>query len=333
MRRGSMVVLCAALLLTYAVASDKMVEGRGATFPNPLYKAWSASYFKETRNRVGYMATDSGDGIETVVKREVDFGASDTPLSPEVLEKKRLFVFPSVVGAIAVVYHLKGVKDGVLKLSRNAIAAIFSGKVLFWDDPLIAKANPSLSLPHTPIRVIVRSDSSGTTYNFTYFLHRIDASISIAKKEQWKIPHQIEATSNADVWAHLHETFNTIGYIEYSYKSRLKMDAAQIENREGKFITASVSSVQAALKHARWTDTNYYYTVIADPNGAASYPLIASTFIFIPQEKFEANKKVIHFLDWGYRKGDLKAIELGYVPLPSEIKERSRTFWRSEHLE
>ncbi len=328
----TMAVLAVILLFT-VFSSAGMIEGRGATFPNPLYKAWSASYFKETRNKVSYIATDSGDGIEAVVKREVDFGASDTPLSPEELEKKKLFVFPTVVGAIALVYNLEGVKDGELKLSRKAISAIFSGKVQFWDDPLIVKENGSLKLPHSPVIVIVRSDSSGTTYNFSYFLHNIDETIEAKKKQKWQLPHQKEAVSNADVWMHLHETPNALGYIEYTYKSRLHMDAAQIENREGVFVTADVPSVQAALEYARWTEKNYYYTVITDPKGAASYPLVASTFIFISQEKNEANKAVIAFLDWVYRNGDNKAIKLGYVPLPEMIKSKSRAFWRSQHLE
>jgi phosphate transport system substrate-binding protein len=332
MKFGKTMVLLGVMSLFTVFVSAGTVEGRGATFPNPLYKAWSAAYFKATRSRVSYIATDSGDGIAAVVKKEVDFGASDRPLSPEELEKKKLFVFPSAVGAIAIVYNLEGVKDGELKLSRKAIAAIFSGRVQFWDDPLIVKENVSLKLPHEPLKVIVRSDASGTTYNFTYFLHNIDKTIKPGIKQAWKIPDRTEVSSNADVWVGIHAGKNTIGYIEYSYKKRLKMDAAQIENREGMFVSPNVPSVHAALKHARWSGDNYYYTVITDPEGTDSYPIVASTFIFVPQEKSEKNKAVLAFLDWVYRYGDEKAIELGYVPLPETIKTKIRAFWKNQHL-
>jgi len=310
-----------------------MIEGRGATFPNPVYKAWSAAYFKATRKRVSYIPTDSADGIRAIIKREVDFAGSDAPMKPEALTKHKLFVFPTVIGAIAVVYNIDGVEDGELKLSREALAGIFSGKVTFWDDTLIAKENTSLKLPHAPILAVVRSDGSGTTYNFTYFLHQIDPKIPVSKKPSWQIKQKFEAASNADMWVSIHERKNSIGYIEYAYKKRLHMRAAQIENREGNFVKAGPVSIQKALKEVRWSQKNYYYTEITDPKGAASYPLVASTFLFIAEEKKRVNQSVIAFLDWVYTHGDEEAIKLGYMPLPKEIKAESRAFWKSKGLE
>ena len=323
-------VMVTALFFTFAKAAS--LEGRGASFPNLIYKAWSADYFKATRKRVGYAATDSGDGIASIVHHRVDFGASDKPLSPQKLSAYHLFSFPTVIGAIAIVYHLDGVDDGALKLSRKALYAVYSGKILFWDDPLIVKENPSLPLPHKIISVIVRSDASGTTYNFTKFLHHINAAFSVGGQPEWKIKNRVDASSNSEVWAELHERKNSIGYIEYTYQKRLHMHAAQVENRAGKFVLATVDTIQEALKNARWTDENYYYTTIADAKGDTSYPLAAATFLFISQERNEQNKALIAFLDWAYRYGDKKAIRLGYVPLPLEIKKKIRTFWKSRHL-
>ena len=111
------------------------------------------------------------------------------------------------------------------------------------------------------------------------------------------------------------------------------MQAAQIENREGSYVAPSVSSVQEALAHSRWTEGNYYYTQIVDPKGKGSYPLVASTFLFIPQQKSDATAAVIAFLDWAYKNGDKKAVELGFVPLPETIKTKSREFWKSQKLD
>ena len=322
-----------AALLLLSTLHAETAQGRGATFPNPVYKAWSADYFKATRNRISYIPTDSEDGINAIIKRSVDFAGSDEPLSPKALEEHKLFVFPTVVGAIAVVYNLEGVGDGELKLSREALAGIFEGKVTFWDDSVIAKDNASLKLPHLPIKVAVRSDGSGTTYNFTYFLHRIDPAFPVSQKPSWQIEKPLEAASNAEMWVQIRESKNTIGYIEYSYKKRLHMTAAQVENRAGNFVKANLTSIEEALKHARWSQENYYYTEITDPDGAASYPIIASTFLFIPREKRPANSTVIAFLGWAYSHGDKKAIALGYAPLPAEIKAKIKAFWKSQGWE
>jgi len=318
------------LLVTFTKAQS--IEGRGASFPNPIYKAWSADYFKATRKRVGYIATDSGDGIDSIVHKRIDFAASDKPLSPPKLSSYNLFSFPSVIGAISIVYHLDGVEDGELKLSREALYAIYSGKAVFWDDPLIAEENPSLPLPHMPIGVIVRSDASGTTYVFAEFLHRINSEFPLSEQPEWKIRNRINVSSNSEVWAELHERKNSIGYIEYAYKKRLHLHAAKVENRSGKFVPAATATIQEALKNARWTEKNYYYTTITDAKGDASYPLAAATFLFISQESSEQNRAVIAFLDWVYLHGDQKALAFGYVPLPSEIKEKIRTFWKQQQF-
>ena len=328
-----MMMKLAAAALVWSCAHADMIEGSGATFPDPLYKAWSAAYFKATQRKVGYIPSNSEEGIRELLAGRVDFAGSDVPMRPEALTEKKLFVFPSVVGAISVVYNLQGIGDGVLKLSREALAAIFSGKARFWDDAVIAKENSALKLPHAKIKVVVRSDGSGTTYDFTYFLHRINPAFAVSKKASWHIPEKIEVSSNADVWVQMHETKNAIGYIEYSYKNRLHMAAARIENREGRFVEADTASIQEGLKYAQWSQENYYYTVITDPEGEASYPVIASTYLFIRQEKNSGNRTFIAFLDWVYRYGDEKAEALGYVPLPEKIKAGNRKFWKSQGLE
>ena len=111
------------------------------------------------------------------------------------------------------------------------------------------------------------------------------------------------------------------------------MHAAKVENRAGKFVPATVSSIQEALKNARWTEENYYYTTIVDSKGNTSYPLASATFLFISQEQNENNKAVISFLDWVYLYGDQKAIMFGYVPLPFGIKKKIRAFWKRRHLD
>jgi len=321
----------AASVALSAVNADEL-KGRGASFPGSVYKAWTSEYFAATGKKVNYTPTGSGDGIKSIKKRMVDFAGSDKPLKPEALRKAKLYMFPAVVGSIVLAYNLDGVKDGELKLSRAAIDAIFSGKAKFWDDAIITKDNAGLKLPHEPITTCVRADKSGTTFNFTYFLNKINPEVKVSKKPTWKAAKVVAGKSNSGVSANIQQIKGSIGYIEYSYKTKLGLPAAQVENKEGHFINPTVKSFQDAAKYASWTPKNDFYAVIGDPAGATSYPIVAATFILLPEEKKETNKEVTAFFDWAFNNGDKAAADLGYVPLPASTKDAIRGYWTSKGI-
>jgi phosphate transport system substrate-binding protein len=215
----------ASVALTTVNADE--LKGRGASFPGPVYKAWTSEYFAATGLKVNYTPTGSGDGIKSIKKRMVDFAGSDKPLKPKALKKGKLNMFPAVIGSIVLAYNIDGVKDGELKLSRAAIDAIFTGKASFWDDALITKENAGLKLPHEPITVAVRADKSGTTFNFTYFLNKINPDFKVSKKPTWKASKVVAGKSNSGVSANIQNIKNSIGYIEYSYKIQQTMISMQ----------------------------------------------------------------------------------------------------------
>jgi phosphate transport system substrate-binding protein len=280
--------VAASVALT-AVNADEL-KGRGASFPGPVYKAWTSEYYAATKNQVNYTPTGSGDGVKSIGKRMVDFAGSDKPLKADKLADKKLYMFPTVVGAIVLAFNIDGVKDGELKLSREAIAGIFSGKITKWNDAAITAQNPGVKLPDAPITVAVRADKSGTTYNFTYFLNKIDGNIKASKKPKWKAAKVVAGKSNSGVSANIQQIKNSIGYIEFAYKEKLGLTAAQVENKEGHYINPTVKSFQDAAKYASWSAANDFYAVIGDPEGATSYPIVAATFLLLPQEKAETNK-------------------------------------------
>lgn len=191
--------------LTAATVYAEELKGRGASFPAPLYKVWTSEYYKATGVQVNYTPTGSGDGVKSIKKRMVDFAGSDKPLKQKLLKKNRLYMFPSVVGSVVLAYHLDGVKDGELKLSREAVAGIFGGTITHWDDKAITAHNAGLTLPHEPITVAVRADKSGTTFNFTYFLNQIDEKIKVSKKPTWKAAKVIAGKSNSGVSANIQQ--------------------------------------------------------------------------------------------------------------------------------
>ncbi len=327
-----LVTLGIATAMTYISVNASELQGRGASFPGPLYQAWTKAYYNATGEKVNYTPTGSGDGIKSIKKRIVDFAGSDKPLKPKKLKKYKLYMFPTVIGSIVLAYNIPGVKDGELKLSEKAIAGIFSGKIKYWDDELITSQNKSLKLPHEKITVAVRADKSGTTFNFTYYLHKIDKEdFKVSKKPTWKA-NIIAGKSNSGVSANIQQTKYSIGYIEYSYKLKLNLPAATIQNKAGKFIKPTITSFQDAAKYAKWSPKKDFYALIAYPDGETSYPIVAATFILLPQEKVDTNKKVTKFFDFAFKNGDKIASDLGYIPLPTSTKEQIRKYWQDKGI-
>ena len=164
-------LLTGAVVATVVVgASAADISGAGATFPYPVYAKWADAYKKETGIGLNYQSIGSGGGIKQIKAKTVTFGASDAPLPGKELDESGLAQFPMVMGGIVPVVNLDGVAPGELTIDGPTLANIFLGTIKKWDDPAIAKLNPGVKLPSTAIALVHRSDGSGTTYNFTYYL-------------------------------------------------------------------------------------------------------------------------------------------------------------------
>src|SRR5580698_5815431 len=172
--------LVALLGFTGAASAQTLINGSGATFPEPIYTKWFSEFKKShPTSQINYTATGSGAGIKAVTEGTVDFGASDAILSDDQLKAFRdshggatLLCFPTVMGAAVLTYNVPGV-TGDLKLTPDAIAGIYLGKITKWNDPAIVKANPGITLPGKDIVVAHRSDGSGTTFVFTDYLSKV----------------------------------------------------------------------------------------------------------------------------------------------------------------
>jgi len=155
------------------------IQGAGASFPAPIYLRWFKAFSSSRADvQVDYQSVGSGSGVKSFVDKTVDFGASDAAMTPEEMERVDVgaVLLPMTAGSIVLAYNLPGVKD--LKLSRQAYVDIFLGKVKRWNEAEIAAANPGVSLPDTQINVVVRADSSGTTFVFTKHLSAISSEFA-----------------------------------------------------------------------------------------------------------------------------------------------------------
>jgi phosphate transport system substrate-binding protein len=327
------IALATSVLLTGLSAND-VIKGSGASFPYSVYQKWIKAYNDETGIKIDYIKKGSSKGIKDAQARAVDFAGTDKPLSPKVLKQNGLYQFPGVVGAITMGYNLPGVEN--LKLSRSAIVAIASGKVSYWDNEIIAKANSGIKLPHEKLTFVHRADGSGTTYNFTYYLSKVSkdwrTSYGAKKALNWPGDHHIGGKTNSGVAALLKQTDYSVGYIDYADAKNNDIAMATVENRAGNYIVPTLKSFQIAAAKASLDPKKDFYSIIADPKGADSYPMVAATFILVPSEKPEMNQHVTKFYDWCYTDGQEIAKSLGFVPLPDSLTTKIRAYWDAKGI-
>jgi phosphate transport system substrate-binding protein len=310
------------------------ISGAGATFPYPIYAKWADAYKKETGVGLNYQSIGSGGGIKQIYSSTVTFGASDAPLKGPDLEKRGLAQFPMVMGGIVPVINLPGTKPGELVLDGPTLAQIFLGEIKTWDDPAIAKLNPSLKLPKQPIAIVHRSDGSGTTYNFVYYLAEVSPSwkskVGVNTSVQW--PAGIGAKGNEGVANNVANTRGAIGYVEYAYALQNKLTYARLINRDGKAVAPTSETFQAAAANADWKSQPGYGVLLANQPGAQSWPITAPTWILIYKTPKDANatREALKFFAWAYRSGAKMAEELHYVPMPRKVINDIQNMWATD---
>jgi len=313
-----------------AQAAD--ISGAGATFPYPIYAKWAAAYAEKTGVKLNYQSIGSGGGIAQIRARTVDFGASDMPLKPEVLDKDGLMQFPPVIGAEVMVVNLPGIQAGQMTLDGPTIADIYLGKIAKWNDPAIAKLNPGLPLPDTAIAVVHRSDGSGTTFIFTNFLSKISpewkAKVSEGTSVQW--PVGLGGKGNEGVSAITSRTMGAIGYVEYAYALQNKMVHTKLVNHDGVALEPSIGVFQAAAANADWKNAPGLYLILTNQPGKDTWPITGATFILMhkKQDQPDRAKQVLQFFDWAYRNGADMAKSLSYVPMPPSAVEIFEGSWK-----
>jgi phosphate transport system substrate-binding protein len=310
------------------------ISGAGSTFAAPVYEQWGSSQSGLT---VNYQAVGSGAGITALESKIVDFGASDPPLKAEeekTLEKVGpIQQIPMFFGAITVSYNLPGVKTG-LKLDGKTIADIFLTKVKTWNDPEIAALNPGVKLPSTPITVVHRSDSSGTTAGFTGFLAATDPEFEkvvgeAGKEVKWPAG-TTGAKGNAGVAGAVKQTEGAVGYVEQAYALQNGFTYASVKNKAGKFIEPTLASTTAAGEGLT-VPANLGFK-IKNPADPGAYPITSQTFIVVYKDMCKAGipggegaaKGVAKFVAYGLGEGQKILAQADYAALPSAILAKSK---------
>jgi phosphate transport system substrate-binding protein len=314
-----------------AIAQAITLNGAGATFPAPLYERYAAEIKKKYPDmQINYQAIGSGGGVRQVIAGTVDFGGSDAAMTDEQMAevKNGVLLVPTAGGAVAVVYNLPGVNN--LKLSRKVLPAIFSGQITRWNDPKIAAENPGAKLPNLPIRSVVRADGSGTTFIFTNHLSAIDpyfkGRIGVGTAPKWTT-NPIKGKGNPGVAAQVSRTLGGIGYVEYAFAKQNRLQTAQVQNKQGDFVSPSLETANKALATVKYPEN--FRVFEGDPT--AGYPITGLTWLMVYKKysdpaKAEAVKKMV---DWILTEGQNLNDDLDYTRIPNSVAERARTVVRS----
>ena len=320
----------AAVLGASAVAAFAQdMTGAGATFPAPIYAKWADAYNKATGARLNYQSVGSGAGIQQIRAKTVDFGASDMPLSDDVLAKDGLIQFPTVIGGVVPVVNIKGVAPGQIKLTGQVLGDIYLGKITQWNDPALTALNPGVPLPDAAIAVVRRADGSGTSFIFTNYLSKANADWKAKVGEGTAVnwPTGAGGKGNEGVSGFVQRLPNSIGYVEYAYAKQNKMTYTLLKNRDGNFVPPDADNFKAAAAGAGWAKT--FFQVLTDQPGKDAWPISGATFILMykAQDKPVSAANSLKFFEWAYVNGDKMADDLEYVPLPPAVKELARKSW------
>ncbi|WP_438612350.1 phosphate ABC transporter substrate-binding protein PstS [Laspinema palackyanum] len=309
-----------------ALTQPVNLTGAGATFPAPIYQRWFQEFNQKTPQvRTNYQSVGSGAGVQQFSSGTVDFGASDVAMSDEEIQamNREVLMLPMTAGGIVFAYNLPGVESG-LKLPREVYVDILLGEITQWNDPRIAEANPGVTLPDQAISVVYRSDGSGTTGVFTKHLSAISEKwkerVGEGKTVEW--PTGIGGKGNEGVTASIQQTVGAIGYVEYGYAKNNNISMAALENKSGNFVSPSDEASSKTLAAVELPDNLRAF--IADPEGAESYPIVSYSWVLAYKEYSDPQKAqaLEAVIEYGLNEGQQLAAELGYVPLPLNVRQK-----------
>jgi phosphate transport system substrate-binding protein len=259
--------------------------------------------------------------------RTVDVGASDAPMTDQQLSDApgKILHFPSVMGAVVIAYNIPGF-TGTLRLTGPVVADIFSGKITKWDDDKIKALNAGAAIPSQDIVVCHRSDGSGTSYIFTDYLSKVspDWATDPGKGTAVKWPTGLGGKGNEGVTALVQQTPGAIGYIELIYALNNKIPFAQLQNKAGNWVDASLAGVTAAAASSADQMPADFRVSITNAPGADAYPISSFTWLLVYQKQTnkDVGDQIKKFLGWAMTQGQTLAPDLKYAPLPAAVVQK-----------
>ena len=307
---GGTLVACGSAPESASTFTPQTLTAAGATFPAPLYQRWFQDYAAKG-HRVSYQAVGSGAGVRQFTAGTVDFGASDGAVKDSKIPASGLVHIPMTGGAIVPAYNNPGCDA---KMTQTQLADVFLGKITNWS---------AFGCADKSIKVVYRSDGSGTTKGFTNSLSAFSpewkAKVGTGKAVVWKTG--VGAKGNSGVAAQIKQMDGGIGYLNYGYVSGGKFQQVALQNKAGNYVTANAETSAAGL--SKIVLDSKLRGADANPSGENAYPIVSLTWILAYPEapKNAAVKDTLRYML--SEEAQSKSDSLGYVPLPEDLRQKA----------
>ncbi|NEO31659.1 MAG: phosphate ABC transporter substrate-binding protein PstS [Symploca sp. SIO3C6] len=301
------------IAFTTIAASAQSLRGGGASFPELLYKRYNQEYEQETGERFKYSTIGSGGGIRLFTNQVLDFGS--TTLIPTPIEENQieggLLMVPTGGSALAIVYNLKDVTTDV-RLSREQLVKIFTGQISNWKQV-------NSRYPDRKIQVVVRSDSSGSTFVLTKYLRKIsDGEIAASREPNWGFDIFATRPQDSGVAGEVRRTDGAIGYVQVGVALQNNLPVARLENQSGRYVRPTLEETQKALSNIKFKE-DFTSEEINDPEDG--YPLVSLTWLLVNKKYLNPTilENTKDLLRWILTKGQTFNEEVGYTQIPEDI--------------
>jgi phosphate transport system substrate-binding protein len=306
-----------------AKSSDSRLTGAGSTFVSPLVSLWAADYASKTGTQIAYSPVGSGAGIAAITARQVDFGASDAPLSPDQFAAcKGCVQIPWALSATSIIYNVSGIPNN-LHMTGQVLARIYLGQITKWDDPAIKALNPKVSLPSTSITPVYRSDNSGTSYNFTDYLSAVSPAwkgkIGVGVNANW--PTGQGGKGSAGVAGIVSNTQGAIGYVDVAFALKNRLKFMSVKNASGVYTTPGLRGITAAGATVKKVPASNELHIVNPPKGdRLAYPICTFTYVILPTKSSNAaDIRKFVFYAVNPSQGQKLGPKLLFAPLPKNV--------------
>jgi phosphate transport system substrate-binding protein len=318
-----------------AKSTDTTISGAGSTFVAPLVSTWTPALGNAFGYNVQYSAVGSGAGIAAITNRQVDFGASDAPLSPaQASACNNCVQIPWALAGTCVAYNVPGAPVH-MHLDGATISKIFLGQITNWNDAAISALNPGANLPNLKITPVFRSDGSGTSYNFTDYLSSVNAEWKnkIGVSTQPAFPAGVGAKGSGGVAGVVANTPGGVTYVDTAYALVHHLKFAAVKNAAGHFLYPSLRRVAAAAASVTSVPANNELHIVnPSKKFPTAYPIATFSYVIVPVQTAHAAelRKMIFWALTQGQKGQYTA-KLLFVPVPKKVLAASEKTLKTIH--
>jgi phosphate transport system substrate-binding protein len=316
-------MLLSSLFFTGQAQTSITLVATGSSLPEPLYVAWGDAYHAQhPETQVRYLPEGTAESARKILAGVGDLGGGDAPTPENEVKRSAVPILelPTVLIGIAIVYNLPNT-PGELRLSGPVLADIFLGKAKSWNDPAIAKLNPTMKLPAQPIQVIHRADGKGANYILSDFLCKVSPEFlaKAGRGESPKWPIGVSAARSQDMAEKVRATPWSVGYTESNLAQMASLRMARIKNPAGEFVLPTTKSISTAVLESKVRDD--FRVSLTNAPGKDSYPISSFTWLYVPAKSKdpERSRALVDYLRWLYGDGQAIARDRGYATLPNDL--------------